>query len=364
MNSLNLVTSPPPDGPIAPAVRLAIIGCGYWGLNYVRVFGELPGASVVAVCEHREDRRRELSSRISAVALYSTLDDLLHNENFDAAVICTEATSHFNVARRCLEAGKHALIEKPITTTSEDADALTALASANSRILMVGHTFLYNAGIRKVKELVDAGPHRVYYMHACRTNLGPIRRDVNAMWDLATHDVAIFNYLLGDVPEWVSAVGAKVLRNCREDVGFVSLGYRDGVIGHIHVSWADPNKAREVVVVCSDKRIVFNDLNGLEQVRVFEKAIFPVTTEPETFGEYRLQVRDGDILSPHIEPHEPLKEQCRHFLQCVRTGEVPLTDGRDGSQVLRVLEAIDRSMHARGAQMEVSSREDSIPAAA
>src|SRR5438067_5759347 len=146
-----------------------------------------------------------------------------------------------------------------------------------------------------------------------RTNLGPIRRDVNAVWDLATHDIAIFNYLLDSVPEWVSAVGGKILRNCREDVGFVCLGYPHNVLGHIHVSWADPNKTREVVAVCSDRRIVFDDLNGREQVRVFDKGVRAVPTEPLNYGECQLQIRDGDILSPVVEASEPLKNQCRHF---------------------------------------------------
>jgi predicted dehydrogenase len=218
---------------------------------------------------------------------------------------------------------------------------------------MVGHTFIYNPAVRKVKEYVSDAPDQVYYLHACRTNLGPIRRDVNALWDLATHDIAIFNYLLDGVPEWVSAVGARVLRNGREDVGFISLGYPDRILGHIHVSWADPNKAREIVVVCSDKRIVFNDLSGMEQVRVFEKGIRPVTTEPMSYGEYRLQIRDGDILSPKIEVSEPLKNQCRHFLECVETGKRPLTSGREGIDVLRVLKAMDRSVALQGTQVEV-----------
>src|SRR5256886_10214429 len=168
-------------------------------------------------------------------------------------------------------AGKHVLVEKPLTIIAADSEKLIDLAESNSAILMVGHTFIFNAGVRKVKEYVQEDSGRVYYLYARRTNLGPIRRDVNALWDLAPHDIAIFNYLLDGTPQWVSAVGGKVLGNCRDDVGFISLGYPDNVLAHVHVSWADPDKAREVVVVKSDKRIVFNDLNGVEQVRVFEK---------------------------------------------------------------------------------------------
>src|SRR5206468_5691194 len=287
------------------------------------------------------------------VYLTTQIDDVLSQPDVQAVVVCTEASSHYNVARRLLSAGKHLLVEKPLTTTSRDAENLIELADSHSVTLMVGHTFIFNAGIRKVKEYVKQDTGRVYYLHAVRTNLGPIRRDVNALWDLATHDIAIFNYLLEDKPAWVSAVGAKVLRNGREDVGFISLGYDDRILGHIHVSWADPNKAREVVVVCSDKRIVFNDLNGLEQVRLFEKGICPVMTEPLSYGDYRLQIRDGNILSPKIEVSEPLKNQCRHFLECIECGSQPITSGWDGVNVVRVLNAMDRSVALNGAQVEV-----------
>jgi predicted dehydrogenase len=174
---------------------------------------------------------------------------------------------------------------------------------------------------------------------------------VNAFWDLATHDIAIFNYLIESTPDWVSAVGARVLRNGREDVGFMTLGYPGEVLGHIHVSWADPNKTREVVAVFGDKRIVFNDLNGMEQIRIFEKGIRPMPPEPLNYGEYQLYIRDGDIVSPKVEAREPLKEQCRHFLECVESGSAPLTGGRQATDIIRVLVAIDRSVALHGAQV-------------
>ncbi len=338
-------------------VGTAVIGCGYWGMNYVRVFSELPECRLVAVCDQRSERLREVSNRFPQTRLFTTVDELVCDPAVDAVVICTEATTHHAVASTCLSTGKHTLIEKPLATTAEHAEELTALAESNSLTLMVGHTFIYNSGINKVKEFITVPPAEVYYLYARRTNLGPIRHDVNALWDLATHDIAIFNYLLDGVPSWVSAVGGKVLRNCREDVGFVTLGYKQNILGHIHVSWADPNKARELVVVCSDKRIVFNDLNSLEQVRVFEKGVRLMKEEPVNYGEYRLQIRDGDIVSPRLDIAEPLKEQCRHFLSCVKTGEAPLTGGREGRDVLRVLEAIDRSIRVQGTRVEVNTDE-------
>jgi len=342
---------------VSRPLGIAIVGYGYWGVNYVRVFNELPEARAVAVCDQRVERLQEVQRRFPEVSVTSRLEELLVQDGIDAVVVCTEAASHYSVARRCLAAGKHVLVEKPITTKVDEAEELAMFAESNGTVLMVGHTFIYNSAVRKVKEYISDGSGHIYYLHACRTNLGPIRRDVNALWDLATHDIAIFNYLLDAVPDWVSAVGARVLKNGREDVGFISLGYDDRILGHIHVSWADPNKAREVVVVCSDKRIVFNDLSGLEQVRVFEKGICPLITEPLSYGEYRLQIRDGDILSPKIEVSEPLKNQCRHFLECIESGSQPLTSGWDGVNVVRVLKAMDRSVALHGARVEIEKHD-------
>ena len=338
---------------VASPLRIAVIGCGYWGMNYVRIFNELLESRLVAVCDGRLERLREVEWRFPNVQATMHVDEIASHPDIDAVVVCTEATTHFEVTRRLLSSGKHVLVEKPLTTTSAEAQELIALAEAKSAILMVGHTFVFNAGIQKMKEYVQAGQGRVYYLYARRTNLGPIRQDVNALWDLAPHDIAIFNYLLDSVPEWVSAVGGKVLRNCRHDVGFISVGYPGNIIGHIHVSWADPDKAREVVIVKSDRRIVFNDLNGVEQVRVFEKGVRTVEEEPLNYGELRFEIREGDIISPRIKPVEPLKNQCRHFVECVRLGQRPISSGIDGRDVVRVLEAVNRSMEYKGQQVEV-----------
>jgi len=345
---------------MADHMGVAVLGCGYWGVNYLRVLSELPEVRVVVACDERPDRLQEMKRRFPAVTYTAHIDAALSHPAVDAAIICTHATTHYGIAHRALMAGKHVLVEKPLTMASEEADELIDLAEAKSNVLMVGHTFVYNAGIRKVKEYVQTGQDQVYYLYSARTNLGPIRSDVNALWDLAPHDVAIFNYLLDSTPKWVSAVGVNVLGNCREDVGFVSMGYqghRADIVGHIHVSWADPHKTRELVVVGSDRRVVFNDLNGIEQVRVFEKGVKAAPEEPLTYGEHRLQIRDGDIVSPKLEISEPLKNQCRHFVECVVSGKTPLTSGRDGERVVRVLEAVDRSLRLHGAPVELTQDE-------
>lgn len=341
-------------------IGVAIIGSGYWGVNYVRSMSELPDIGSVVVCEQRSDRLEEIGHKFPKVGLTTDLEEVLERPDIGAVVICTPATTHFEVARRCLTAGKHVLVEKPITTRSSDAEKLIGIAEEQDVTLMVGHTFIHNPAIGKLKAYLEEGDvGQPYYIYSRRTNMGPIRRDVNALWDLAPHDVSIFNYLLDSVPEWVSAVGARVLGNCHEDVGFVSLGYPNGMVGHIHVSWADPFKVREIVVVGSDKRIVFDDLNALERVKVYEKGV-RTTPEASSYGEHQIQMRDGDIFSPRIEVSEPLKNQIAHFMECVTQGKLPITSAWDGLNVVRVMEAIDRSIEQNGAPVEIARRLQSV----
>jgi predicted dehydrogenase len=334
-------------------IGVAIIGSGYWGVNYVRAFGELPNVEAIVVCEKRLDRLQEIGHRFPKVGLTTEIEEALEESGVNTVAICTPATTHYQVARQCLAAGKHVLVEKPITTQSSQAEELIGIAEEQGVTLMVGHTFIHNPAIRKLKGYLEQGDMgRPYYVYSRRTNMGPIRRDVNALWDLAPHDISIFNYLLGAVPEWVSAVGVKVLGNSKEDVGFVSMGYSNGMVGHIHVSWADPFKVREIVVVGSDKRIVFDDLNALEQVKVFEKGV-RTTPEASSYGEHQIQMRDGDIFSPRIEVSEPLKNQINHFIECITQGKRPITSAWDGLHVVRVMEAIDRSIEQKGVPVEI-----------
>lgn len=328
---------------------IAVVGCGYWGINYVRVFGELPEARVLWACDADPRRLQVVRQRFPTVGLTGDLQMVLDDPAVDALVVATPATTHASVGLAALTAGKHILMEKPLATSVEDAQSLIAAAQAAHRLLMVGHTFLYNPGVWKLKECLrspDFG--RTYYLRATRTNLGPIRQDVNVFWDLAPHDVAIMNYLLECDPEAVQAVGVRFLNAQREDAGYLHLWYPGGILGSIHVSWVEPKKVREVVAVGSRQRVVFDDLNTQEPVRVFEKGVSPAEVDVDSFGEFRLLVRDGDIVSPKVEPSEPLKNQCRHFLECVAEGKRPQTDGEEGLRVVRVMEAADRSLQRGG----------------
>lgn len=340
-------------------IGIAVIGCGYWGVNYVRVFNELPGASVAVICDQRPARLQEVGQRFPGAYLTTDLENALQHEDVDAVVICTGAATHHAVAQRAIAYGKHLLIEKPLTTTPTDAEELIDLAAKHKVKLMVGHTFLYNPGIQLIKERLsreDMG--EIYYLYSSRTNLGPIRQDVNALWDLAPHDISIFNYFLESTPLWVSAVGLRVLKNCREDVGFISLGYPNNRVGHIHVSWADPNKVRELVIVGSNKRIVFDDLNTQERVKIFEKGVTLVKPEAANFGEFQFMMRDGDIFSPHVEIGEPLKNQCQHFIECIVKDQQPRTSGFAGLDVVRVMTAVDQSIKNNGAPIPLSTSID------
>jgi predicted dehydrogenase len=331
-------------------IRVALIGYGYWGPNYARVLDEIPEVVLQIVCDARPDRLDHVRRRYRDVDLITNADDVLSRTDIDAVVIATPASTHQRLVAQALTRGLHVLVEKPMALEIGHCEDLCRLAESSNSVLLVGYTFLYNAGIQKMKECMAPSVFgQTYYLHATRTNLGPIREDVNAVWDLAPHDVAIFNYLLDEQPQWVSAFGTRVLKNVREDIGFVTLGYQNGVLGNIHVSWVDPNKVREVVAVGSHRRVVFNDLNDVERVRCFERGVStPPDLIADTYGEFKLLLREGDIISPKISPSEPLKNQCMDFINAIRTGRRPIVDCEFAAGVVRTLVAIEASMRDRG----------------
>lgn len=341
---------------------VGIIGCGQWGQHYVRIFSEL-GTGPIPVYDQDPERLDTIRRRYPQLVAFTNPQDLLDQE-IEAVIVATPASTHFEIAQSVLLAGKDVLVEKPLVLDVEEGRTLTQIAERAGRILMVGHVFLYNPGIRRLKEYVHAGPSgigRVYFLYATRTNLGPIRRDVNVVWDLATHDISIFNDLLDAHPLWVNAVGGRVLGTDRDDVAFITLTYPGGILAHLHVGWADPNRVRQVVVVGSSKRIVFDDVNVPERLKVFEKGVAVSGTDADNFGEFMLAIRDGDTFSPRLEPLEPLKEMCSHFLDCVANRTRPRTDGDQGLAVVAVLTAIEQSMEVGGARVSVPTFER-IPA--
>ena len=340
---------------IKDQMNLAVIGCGYWGKNYIRLLSQMADVNLIAICDRDKEQLRKNKTRILSsqsgprLQLFTDYHKMLETADLNGVIIATNPSTHYTLAKDALEAGKHVFLEKPMTLKSETSQKLVDLAEKKDLVLMVGHIFMYNAAVLKIKEYIDNGElGTVYYLYSKRTNLGPIREDVNALWDLAPHDISIFNFLLDEEPTWVSATATSFLRDNTEDVGFISLQYPSGKMGHIHVSWADPHKEREVVVVGSEQRVIFNDVSSGEKVRIFKKGVATTRKYYEDYGEFQLSFRDGDIVSPNLALSEPLRAEVEHFLHCINYKSVPRSDGRNGLSIVKIMEAVDQSMTEKG----------------
>jgi len=329
-------------------IRIGIIGCGYWGPNYLRNFSQLKKTQVVVCCDLLKKNLDNVKRHFNSVEVTTNYANLLKGKHIDAVVIATPAQTHYRITKEALKNNKHVLVEKPLALKYTDCKELIALAKTKKKRLMVGHTFLFNPAVKKLKQYIKKGAlGKIYYLHATRTHLGLIRNDVNASWDLAPHDISIFSYLLEEMPVSVSALGGSFLRRPKQDVVFINLVYPKGIIANIHASWADSNKVREIQVIGSRARIVFDDLNNLEKVKLYKKGI-SVDKSYVNFGEFQLLLRDGDILSPKVSPQEPLRLQCQHFTSCIRSKKRPFTDGENGAQVVKIMNAIDKSLKLGG----------------
>jgi predicted dehydrogenase len=335
--------------------RIGVIGAGAWGPNHVRNFAALPDAEVVAVADLRDDRLARVKSLAPGVALFKDAAEMIATAQPDAVVVSTPTKTHYEVVRQALLAGKHVLCEKPLTVTSEDADELVRLAAERDLRLMVGHVFMFNAGIVRLKEIIEAGDlgSRLYYLFARRTNLGPIRSDVNAVLDLASHDVSIYNFLLGALPTEVSAVGKSFLQPGIQDVSVITLQYPGDIIGSIHVSWLDPKKVREITVVGDRRMAIWDDLAALGPIMVFDKGVTKKPREYADFGEFQLLAREGDVTVPRVPPEEPLRAQAKAFIEALDAPEKLRSDGRVGADVVRVLAAINESILNHGTPVRV-----------
>lgn len=335
--------------------KMIIVGCGHWGKNYVRVFAGLLGAERITVVDARAKVLEGIRHQHGGIGTAASLSEALELGGHGMAVISTPATTHFNLVDQCLEANLDVLAEKPLTLNVAEAGQLARKARRKRRILMVGHTFLYNPAVHKMRELITKGQcGTIYYMKATRTHLGLIRPDVNAVWDLAPHDISIFSYLLGRQPISVSAIGGCYLNEGKEDVAFINLVYPPNILATVHVSWADSNKERTISVVGSRARVLFDDLNALERVKIFEKGIGAnVGGGGNSFGEFLFALRDGDIISPKLPTTEPLSAVCSEFLKSVETRKEPLAGARNGVDTVRVMCAIDRSIKLGGRPVPV-----------
>jgi predicted dehydrogenase len=343
------------EGDQAP-LRVAVIGCGQWGQNYLRVLSELEQTTLAAAFDLRPEVRERVALRYPALRMCASLDEVFTDETVQAVVVATEARAHVAVVSAALHAGKHVLCEKPLALRLDDAFSLAELAEVCQRTLMVGHIFRYNAGVNALREAVyDPGFGKVCYLCLVRTNLGPIRPDVNAAWDLAPHDVSIVLHLLEEqLPLRVAAQGFAYLQAGREDVVFITLEMPNGVAAHVRVSWLDPRKVREITVVGSQKMAVLDDMQPAEGLRIYDKGARQEPSPYASFGEFQHVVRSGEVRIPPIRGDEPLREQVRHFAHSVLQGQRPLSDGWDGVRVVAIMEAVERSLKAGGTPVELS----------
>lgn len=333
--------------------RIAVVGCGYWGPNFVRNFSQLPDSEVAVCCDLREERLRHMRTLYPFVRTTTQLDRVLEDPTINAVVIATPVTSHHRIGMACLRAGKNVLIEKPIAASAREAADLGNAAEERGLVLMGGHTFLFNAAVLKVKEYIESGElGRVFYISSTRVNLGIFQDDINVIWDLAPHDISILNFILNARPLRVAAYGRSYIQSAIEDVAFLTLEYPRGVTAHVHVSWLDPNKIRRTTIVGSKKMLVYDDIQTLEKVRIYDKGV-SVQPHYDTFGEFQLAYRFGDIYTPKVDDSEPLKLECISFLESIKKGKTLRSGAEQSLSVVEVLEAAQRSLRAGGKMLEV-----------
>jgi len=341
-------------------IQVAQIGCGYWGPNLLRNLVRLPEFEVVAVVEKSADRRAYVHSNYPDLSVIDD-DDLLLDEmmNVDAVAVATPASTHFPLAQKFLEHGKHVFVEKPLALRAQECQVLIDLAEEKAVTLMVGHVFEYNAAVNQIKGLISTGElGDIYYITSERLNLGVIRQDVNALWNLAPHDISIINYWLGEEPESTSAQGMAYIQEDIEDVAFLVMHYPSGVAAHVHVSWLHPLKVRRMIVVGSKKMLVYDDTSADARIQIYDKGITRQSIDTslgefDTFAKFQLIHRAGDVLIPHLEYPEPIVMEMKDFARAIQNHSKPIADGYSGLRVVRVLEAAQESLDNCGAIIRI-----------
>jgi len=338
---------------MSEAVGIAVVGTGDWGANLVRNFAALPGARLVAVCDADAQRLAKTAAQYPGTRALAHVDEVAKATDIQGVVVAASAVSHYPLAKTLLEAGKDVYVEKPLALKVAHAEELVKLAAQKNRILMVGHLLLHHPGVRYLKAMVDKGElGDLYYIYSQRVNLGKVRKDENALWSFAPHDLSVMLHLLGQEPIDVVARGSAFLQGSVEDVVFVDLRFAGGKMAHVHVSWLDPHKLRKFTVVGSQKMVVFDDMEASEKIRIYDKGV-DRAGQVVSYGD-ALTVRSGDILIPKISLQEPLKLECQHFVDCIRERKAPITDGADGLRVVKVLAAAQASLEAGGAPVPVA----------
>jgi predicted dehydrogenase len=334
-------------------LRVAVVGLGYWGPNLLRVLQELPATKAVAACDPRAEALARIAPRYPTVRLATSFDEILADDRVDAVAIATPVSTHYDLAASALRAGKHVFVEKPLAGSSTQAMELIDLADRAGRVLMPGHTFLYSPPVNMGRELITSGElGEIYFISTSRVNLGLHQPDVSVVWDLGPHDFSILRYWLGEVPFRVSAISRGCVIADTPDVAFVDLEFPSGTIAHVELSWLAPSKLRRTAIVGSRKMVVYDD-TSTEPIRIFDSGAD--LRDPQTFGEFRLTYRTGDIVSPHVDVTEPLELELADFCEAIRSGREPRSSARLGLDVVNVIEAVDRSLEQAGAPVAVES---------
>ncbi len=333
-------------------IKIGLVGAGYWGKNLIRNIMESKEAALNIVCDIDKAKLTKVKKRYPGVKITTNYLNLVNDKSIDAVVISTNVNSHHNLAKKAIKNGKHVFVEKPMADTVERAEELVELVNKNKLTLMVGHTFLYSPPVIKIKEILqNNGIGKVYYISSSRVNLGIHQKDVSVIFDLAPHDFSILSYWLDEVPIKVSCIGYDYIQKGIPDVAFINLIFASGIIAHIEVSWLAPSKLRRTTIVGKKKMILYDDTESTEKVKIYDEGVDVI--KPKSFGEFQLSYRVGDIVSPRIEPSEPLAEEVSHFCKCIKTGKKPRSDGVNGLEVVKVLEAAERSLHNSGGLEEI-----------
>lgn len=329
-------------------VRVAVIGAGYWGPNLIRNFNQLPHAEVSLVCDLNEARLDHVKDLYPRIGVSKNYQDATQNPEIDVVCVATPVNWHYEMAKDALLHDKHVMVEKPLTANLDHAYELVELAESKKRVLFVDHTFEYTPAVNKIKDIVEQGElGDIYYISMSRLNLGLFQKDINVIWDLAPHDVSILGYVLGQFPEAVAAHGNSNILPGIEDVAMLTLYFPGNIIAYAHVSWLDPSKIRRSTFVGSRKMLVYDDVEPLEKIKIYDKGV-DGPQHYDTFGEFQFSYRYGDIYTPYLANQEPLQVECRHFMDCILNGDTPRSGGQDGLNVVRVLDAAQRSIKNGG----------------
>src|SRR5712691_1125628 len=337
-------------------LNIAVVGVGGWGKNLARNYYQIPECSLKYICDLSRARLEELRRQSPGTAITTRFEDLLRDAEVQACVIATTASTHYALAKAALRAGKDVFVEKPFVLEVHEAEELDRIAEQEGRILMVGHLLEYHPVVGRLKSMIESNElGDIYYLYNQRVNLGTVRDDENALWSLAPHDVSALLYLLGKEPTDVAARGQSYLRRGIADVVFITLNFDDEALAHIHVSWLDPHKIRKMTIVGSKKMVGFDDMENTEKMRIYDKSA-EHNADYSTFAEY-VTLRFGDITIPHLKIDEPVRLECRHFLECIRDRRQPRSDGRDGLRVVKVLAAAQRSLEKNGMPIPIEPTE-------